>query len=556
MPLRRLVGALAALGERHPRILLTLLVALLGAAGLASIPPVDRDEPEFAQAARQMLESGNFVDIRFQDAPLYEKPILTYWVQAASAAMFGGPGLDEICAYRLPSVLATLAATLLVYELGLALFDRRAALPAAALFASTLLVQSQAHQARADALLLASMMGAVLPLARTYMARTLPAAAPSAWSAALFWVSLAAAVLIKGPVVPGLIGPAIAALVLLERDWRWLAPLRPRWGVPLFLLVLLPWPIAIFGLHGASFFVQAWQTDIFPKLVSAQEAHGAPPLAYALTAPLTLWPATLLLPSALEFAWRGRREPAVRFCVATILPGWLLFELAPTKLPHYVLPLVPMLVLLMLARGGPSTLSPRSRTSSRIGVALFLLAGLLLVGGVAFALIRLGSGFDTFAALGSLALLASLILTAAVALRAGVEPCAAAAAICGLLACVLVFGVTLPRLQRLWVAERAAHAVRSISAPDAPAVIVGYHEPSLVFLLGTRTRFVDAAEAAAALQARPSAAAVVAGPSAPEFVRSARARGVDVQQVSTIDGIDPVHARPIELGVWYAPPRP
>ena len=569
MALKRLFGTLVVLQERHPRMVLALLVAFLGVAGLANIPPIDRDEPHFAQAARQMLETGDFIDIRFQDAPLYEKPVLTYWLQAGSAALFSGPEPNEIWAYRLPSVLAVLVATLLTYELGLALFDRRAALPAATLFASMLLVQSQAHQARADALLLASMLGTVLPLARIYVSRTVPAAAPSTRMTALFWVSLAAAILIKGPVVPVLIALAIATLVLLDRDWRWLEPLRLRWGVPLFLLVLLPWPIAIFNLHGASFFVQAWQTDILPKLVSAQESHGAPPLAYALSAPLTLWPATLLLPSAVEFAWRNRRDLSVRFCVAMILPGWLLFELAPTKLPHYVLPLVPMLALLMTARGNPCTLQSRSRMSSRIGVTLFLLASLLIVSAVPFALVRLGSGLDVVAVVGTLTLLASVILAAVAAWRGGVERSAGTAAWCGgversagtaawcgILASVLIFGVTMPRLQRLWVAERAAHAVQSISAPQAPTLVVGYHEPSLVFLLGTRTRFVDAGEAAAALQAGPSTAAIVASSGAPEFVRAARARGVDAQQISTIDGIDPVHGRPIELGVWSVRPRP
>jgi 4-amino-4-deoxy-L-arabinose transferase-like glycosyltransferase len=542
--------------ERHPRVVLALLVALLGLAGLSNIPPVDRDEPKFAQAARQMLETGDFIDIRFQDAPFHEKPVLTFWLQAGSAALFSGPELNRIWAYRLPSVLAVVVATLLTYELGLALFDRRSALAAATLFASMLLVQSQAHQARADALLLASMVGTILPLARIYVSRTLPAAAPSTRMTALFWVSLAAGILIKGPVVPVLIALAIATLVLLEQGWRWLEPLRPRWGVPLFLLVLLPWPIALFSLHGGSFFVHAWQADILPKLVSAQESHGAPPLAYMLSAPLTLWPATLLLPSAVEFAWRNRHEASVRFCVASILPGWLLFELAPTKLPHYVLPFVPMLVLLMTVRGDHYTLQSRARTSSRIGVALFLLTSLLFVGAIPFALMRLGSGLDIVAVVGTLTLLAAVAMAAVAAWRGGVERSAGAAALCGILASLLIFGVTMPRLQRLWVADRAAHAVQSIAAPRAETLVVGYHEPSLVFLLGTRTRFVDAGEAAVALQAGPGTAAIVTSASAPEFVRETRARGVDVQRISTMEGIDPVHGRPIELGVWSVRSRP
>ena len=64
--------------RRHPRLLITLAIAVLAWPGLSSIPPLDRDEPQFAQPARQMLESGDFIDIRFQSAPFEEKPILTF----------------------------------------------------------------------------------------------------------------------------------------------------------------------------------------------------------------------------------------------------------------------------------------------------------------------------------------------------------------------------------------------------------------------------------------------------------------------------------------------
>ena len=530
--------------------MLTIVVALLGLAGLSSIPPIDRDEPDFAQPARQMLESGNFIDIRFQDAPLHEKPILTYWLQAGSAALFGGPEHNRIAAYRLPSVLAVWMAALLTYELALILFDGRAALSAAMLFASVPLVQSQAHQARADALLLAAMLGTIVPLARIYVSRASPGASHFTRSNVLFWVSLAAGILIKGPVVPVLISLAVVTLALLERDWRWLQRLQPWWGVPLFLLVLLPWPVALLRSNGASFFVHAWQTDIFPKLVSAQESHGAPPLSYALLAPLTLWPATLLLPSVVEFAWRRRRDLPIRFCLASILPGWLLFELAVTKLPHYVLPFVPMLSVLMAVCADQRAVRPPSRISSRVGVVLFVVVGLLIVGAIGAALVRLGSGFDAITAVGTVILIASVIVVAVKTWPGRFERPAGAAAVCGMLASLMIFGVVMPRLQRLWVADRAARVTESVAEPALPALVVGYHEPSLVFLLGTRTRFVDAKSAVAALEAHQSSVAIVASTSASELVRLAHARGVDLQEIARIEGIDPVHGRPIELGVW------
>jgi 4-amino-4-deoxy-L-arabinose transferase-like glycosyltransferase len=264
-----------------------------------------------------------------------------------------------------------------------------------------------------------------------------------------------------------------------------------------------------------------------------------------LSSPLILWPASLLLPSALEFAWRKRHEPSVKFCIASVLPGWILFELAPTKLPHYVLPLVPMLVLLMAA-------SPlRSRISARIGAALFLFASLAMVAGVAYALARLGGGIDWVAALAIVALFACAIAATISGWRAS-ERSALAAALCGALATVLIFGVTLPRLDRLWVAQRAARVAQAHSSPGSSTLVVRYHEPSLVFLLGTNTRLVDANGAAAALKAESTAAAIVASPSAAEFVQAARTHSLELERVAAIDGIDPVHGKPIQLGVWRA----
>jgi len=533
--------------RRYPRLLITLVIAVLAWPGLSSIPPLDRDEPQFAQPARQMLESGDFIDIRFQSAPFEEKPILTFWLQAASAAIFGGRQHHRIAAYRLPSVLGTWLAALLTYELGTLLFSQPQATAGAVLLASLPLVQSQAHQARADALLLAAMMGAVVPLAGAFMASQRQRA-PGPHQVALFWFSVAAGILIKGPIVPVLIALSAAALSWARRDGKWLGLLYRWWAIPLSLVILLPWPLALLHASGASFFVHAWRGDILPKLVSGQESHGAPPLAYALSAPLTLWPAALLLPAAMEFAWRRRSELPVVLCLATVLPGWLLFELAPTKLPHYILPFVPMLSLLAVTSADRFAASGPSRMSSRIGALLFAISGLLIAAAMAAALVRLGSGLDLTAAAGTVALVTTSVGVAAGTWMGHLRYLGAAAIASGMLASLLIFGLTLPRLEQLWVAERAASVASRVSE-QLPVLIVGYREPSLVFLLGTSTRFVDEKSAVAALQRHESAVAIVASNRIAELSHLAQRSAVHVQLLATIGGIDPVHGRPVQLVV-------
>src|SRR5580658_6869436 len=78
---------------------IALIAALPGALGL---PPLDRDEARFAQASAQMLETGDFVTIRFQDAPRFKKPVGVYWLQAASVALFSNVENREIWAFRIP----------------------------------------------------------------------------------------------------------------------------------------------------------------------------------------------------------------------------------------------------------------------------------------------------------------------------------------------------------------------------------------------------------------------------------------------------------------------
>src|SRR5205823_12955817 len=79
-------------------------------------------EARFAQATRQMLETGDFLQIRFQDEARNKKPAGIYWLQAAAVSAFSTPGATAIWPYRLPSLLGGIAAVLLMLPFGAALF--------------------------------------------------------------------------------------------------------------------------------------------------------------------------------------------------------------------------------------------------------------------------------------------------------------------------------------------------------------------------------------------------------------------------------------------------
>src|SRR6201993_5283790 len=118
-PAGRLVQMIDFVTASHARAVAFLLLcgALFFLPGFFNIAPVDRDEARFAQATRQMVETGDFVDIRFQDEVRYKKPVGIYWMQAAAvetATVLGLPKAQlRIWVYRIPSLLGAGGAALL-----------------------------------------------------------------------------------------------------------------------------------------------------------------------------------------------------------------------------------------------------------------------------------------------------------------------------------------------------------------------------------------------------------------------------------------------------------
>src|SRR5215510_12599650 len=115
---------------RHYALLIVLCLAAF-LPGIASLPPIDRDEPRFMQASKQMAESGNYVDIRFQDDSRYKKPIGIYWLQNAALALSGQGSAAPAWVYRLVSVPRATIAVCATSAIGRNLFGKREGLIAA-----------------------------------------------------------------------------------------------------------------------------------------------------------------------------------------------------------------------------------------------------------------------------------------------------------------------------------------------------------------------------------------------------------------------------------------
>ncbi|WP_297804768.1 glycosyltransferase family 39 protein [uncultured Brevundimonas sp.] len=491
-------------GWRGP-LLAAMLTLLAGLPGLLLLPPLDRDESRFAQATSQMLESGDYIDIRFQDDPRWKKPVGIYWAQAAVVGLVSDPADRAIQPYRIPSLLGAMLAAAALAWLGSATLGHRAGFLAGAMLGATFLLSTEAGIAKTDALLCGLITLAMAALARIYLA-TRDDIRPSRLHKLLFWAALGASILVKGPIGPMVIGLTLISLSLWDRNIRWLGRLGWGWGIPLLAIMLGPWAIAITIATDGGFWREALGGDLAPKLVSAHESHGAPPGTYLLLAPLLLFPTTLLLPAALVTAWKQRKEPLVRFAICWLVPAWIAFELVPTKLVHYTLPTFGALTLLMAI----ALTKPLGRFSRWVGAALGLAVAVLLSFLVLYGLTEFGrSTAQTWANITIVCLMMAAAIGGFMLVNRAAVTAVLAAMIFGIIGHAGLAG-TLRQLKPLSVSPQLVATMKEAGIHPAqghlpgPVAIAGYHEPSFVFLTGRETQLTDGAGAAKALaEGRP-----------------------------------------------------
>ena len=572
------VGAVAAL---------LLLGLALDLPGLRTLPVTDRDEARYAQASKQMVESGDYLRIRFLNEARNKKPAGIYWLQAAAVRVTGVK--DAIWPYRLVSVAGALAAVLLVYLLARRLFPAAPCLPAAVVACSPLLV-IVAHAATTDAVLLAVTCAAQGCLASIYLASRRAAVPPvvSFWGAAMgFWGALGIGILIKGPVAPLIAGLTILALCLHDRQAGWLRRLHPAWGVPLLLVLVVPWLLAIQHATGGAFLRESLGQDFAGKLQSSQEMHGAPPGAYLLTASLLFWPFFPLAWRGIGQAWRTRRrDPVSVFLLAWLIPSWLVFELAPTKLPHYVLPLYPALAFLALRWLGDAG-QPAPAFEGRLAmhgarvwrVTCWLADAGWFIAAALLAVVPLGVGrllgwawMPAAGICGVVAIVAAVMFWRhrRAALQGGNWTVAIATGF-ALLYFGLCFGWVLPRLDDLWLTRHVTALVTQQEQQRGRpmnVISIGYAEPSLAFTLGTSIQLnAGISEALAEMRMNPDTIVLVQDRAPPpprllpvsdacwarlcdavealpkhcsrqEFLDAAAHAGVAVREVAAADGLN------------------
>jgi 4-amino-4-deoxy-L-arabinose transferase-like glycosyltransferase len=320
----------------------TLFFFQLGTPGL-----FDADEPAYAQAAREMLDSGDWITPHFNGRPRFDKPILFYWLTMLSYSFFG---ISEF-AVRFWSALAAVVLVLAIARAARRWLEPPADLLAGLAFTLNVLTALLARAAVTDMLLTLFVTLAVLSGVEALTGPPERDGGP----ATFMWIAMALAVLVKGPI--GIVVPAIAlgGMLVIFREARSGAQRLVPWqGLVLFALITLPWYALVLAANGWAFiegFVIKHHVSRYTGVISS---HAGPIWFYFPVVLIGFFPWSGFAVRAL---WRvgtvvrGRspRSPADRLlvaCVCWVAGVFVFFSLAGTKLPSYLFPMFPGMAIL------------------------------------------------------------------------------------------------------------------------------------------------------------------------------------------------------------------
>lgn len=356
---------------------------LFHVAGTWSLPLIDRDEPRFAEASREMIERGDYVVPYFNNQVRLDKPPLTYWLQTASYRLFG----ENDFAARFPSVVAAALVALSIFGWGSRLRPppRSSASEAriggtkvgwwaAIIFTLSLQIFLHAKAAVADMWLVLFMTTAHWsgyelirrssreseyqtwnPPSRYDGTADIEHRTTNLWWW-VFYVSLAFGFLAKGPVgwIPLL---TVGSTMFFVRETQFARRFKFARGVLLALAIVAIWGVpALIETHGEFFSIGIGRHVVGRSLVT-MEGHGPNSFGmyllllpfYFVTIFISFFPWSIRLPWLIRKLWLNH-DKIENYLIAGVAVIFIIFSLIKTKLPHYTLPALPLIALLLAQR--------------------------------------------------------------------------------------------------------------------------------------------------------------------------------------------------------------
>ena len=478
-----------------------------------------------------MLEDKNYVIIKFQEELRSKKPIGIYWLQIASASIFGK---DNIISYRAPNIFSTIILIIVfstfVYSISFRYFNLNVSSSLTFSFFSSLVMATllglsiEIKQAKTDTVLLTLCTVQQLIFWKIYSygkeSWNKYKHHEYVWLTRLFWLIIALGILVKGPISPLLFTMTLLSICILDRfvekEWNlsWLNLFLWFQGLLIVSIITLPWIYLAWQATDGHLILDAINKDFLIKLRSGQENHWGPFGSHLFLLLLTFWPMVLLLPFAARACLDWKHERLIRFLISWIIPFWIILELTPTKLPHYILPVFPGLILLILIGiSSPPSGNIKFSKINKFFRAVVVIFTLLL----ALSLVYVSLNFSSKILIFILSIVLSFIMITSIIFgnifflnesKYKLSPLFGMLILAGICN-IFVFSYIFPNLDKIHITPKIKNYIDSLEFRPDTIVATGYHEPSLIFSLGRDTLLLSPEEAALVLVEGDNTLAIV-----------------------------------------------
>lgn len=528
--------------------------------GIFSMPPVDRTEVIYAQVARQMIESWNFMEARFGDTVLLDRPFGTLWIHSFFGWLTGSS--DQISSYRLASATFTIAGVCAFYFLSRELYGNTAALISALWLAGTPLIVMQAHLALSKPIMMLFVVISQMCLAHIYM-RTKFGNEHDFCIKALFWLTQGLAAIIGGFVIAALSLTTVLALSAWHRSIDIFKRLVLHPAALVWLAAMSIWiyrHISYVSQNAPANSETLW--SMLAPLLEPQSMHlTAPPGAFILLLVVGVMPMLVMLLPMLHLIRSGVGDRKIIFLLAWILPYILglelisILQIISDKPPTYMVQsAIPAMALLT---GLTITKFDDVRGSLNTGFGKWWLMGFLSMTLLQpFTLIGFAWATGVAPNIMSIVLVFAVSFMFAGAIfalqRHLIYLYTSMACFSGIILYMLLFHFLLPPYKSIWPSWQVKEAITKLGPCAAqPVTFLSYNEPSIMFFLGKETQFLTSPDEAAKVLIEEKRTVVLDSRRSANFqTRLLEAHGEKRDPFACINGVNYARGESVSLEIY------